>query len=783
MKKISSKTSLSISVAISYITLFVSIILAIYYTPYVLEALGDVEYGIRAFATSLVGYLAFLSFGMAPSYLRFVNIVKKEYGEDGEKRINGLFLVFYLVVAGAALIIGGILIVLIVTGVIPLENYTAPQQTLIIVIMAITVLGTMLEFPGIFAKLVLTYQKRFIWLNGVSLLITILSPVLSILVLWLGGRSIAITWVALGISVFTVALNLGYTFFYLKTKVTFKFTAQDKHLFKQIISFSAIVFVISTLSQMGSITDKVVVGFILGAEAVTLFQISTIFSTYLNSITTAVTGVFAPRLTEDAVNGRMDDVQYVHDFVIKVVTILMCLVVFGFASTGKEFIQAWIGVEKVEVFYFSLAIMASNLLLASQSFSFYIQRALNKNLIPALLYTVAFIINVGLCIGMTYWLGLWGCIIATAITFLFQALSISVYNSKVIKLKQRTVWLSLLLNAVIAAIPTALTYLLFHFVSLNELTYLQQTLIRGSVFVILFVALEFALNRRFVMEFLHTFLTRKPFALDKENPLQVLIPTMHNDTEKDIRALLDFLHVESSALVANQGDVDNAYSFEYHGHTINVINTKTRGVSVNRNILLNNLKASIGLYTDDDCELMPGYEKTAIDFFVRNRIEAAYFNGLIQGQRKISHKRTCFVISFNDVSHAGGPGIAVSKAAIAKYHLSFNEKLGTPNKVYNGEDSYFMFELVHKHVKLYRSSKVVFNITEGDEASSYFKGYDKQYFTSRGAVNKLVHPHTYKLFKFYYSYRLKGKTGQRPKYIRTLMSQGEKYVKKGKIVL
>lgn len=783
MKKISSKTSLSISVAISYITLFVSIVLAIFYTPYVLEALGDVEYGIRAFATSLVGYLAFLSFGMAPSYLRFANIVKKEQGENGERHLNGIFFAFYLIIAGIALIVGGILIILVVTGAIPLNAYNASEQRLIIIIMSITVFGTMLEFPAIFMRLILTYRKQFIWFNSVSLLITILSPTLSILILWLGGRSIAITWLALGISMLTVVLNGIYTFVVLKTKVTFKFTSQDKHLFKQIIGFSAIVFVISTLSQMGAITDKVVVGFILGAEAVTLFQVSSIFTMYLNSITTSITGVFGPRLTEDAINGRMDDVQYVHDFVIKVITIITCMILFGFATAGKEFIQAWIGVEKVEVFYFSLAIMASNILLTSQSFSFYIQRALNKNVIPALIYTAAFIINVGLCIGMTYWLGVWGCIIATTITFLIQALSISVYNSVVIKLKQRTVWLSLLLNAIIAAIPTALTYLLFYFVSLNELTFLQQTLIRGSVFVVLFVVLEFVLNRRFVMEFLHTFFTRKPFNLDKDHPLQVLVPTMHNDTEKDIWSLLDFLHIESDALVANQGDVDGRYVFEYKGKKIDVINTKTRGVSVNRNILLNNLTASIGLYTDDDCELMPNYEKTVIDFFVRNRIEAAYFNGLILGKRKISRKRTCFVVSFNDVSHAGGPGIAISKEAIAKHHLSFNEKMGTPNKVYNGEDSYFMFKLVQKHVKLYRSGKVVFNITEGDEASSYFKGYDEQYFTSRGAVNKLVHPHTYKIFKIYYSYRLKGKTGQNPGRIRSLMSQGEKYVQKGKIVL
>ncbi|MFA5481551.1 MAG: oligosaccharide flippase family protein, partial [Bacilli bacterium] len=394
-RKINSKLTITISVVISYVTLFVSIILAVIYTPYVLEVLGDVEYGIRAFATSLVGYLAFLSFGMAPSYLRFANLMKKERGEEGERHINGIFLLFYLIASGLALLIGGVVILLIMQGVIPLNNYTSGEQSIIIIIMAITVIGTMIEFPGIFMNMILTYRKKFIWINTVSLVITVLSPVISILVLSLGGRAVAITWVAFGIAASTVIANSLYVFFSLKTKLTFRFDAKDKILFKRVIAFSAIVFIISTLTQMSTITDKVILGFILGAEAVTLLQISTIFNSYLNSIAVSITGLFAPRLTEDAVNGRMDDVQYVHDFVIKVISILLCMIVFGFASAGKEFVQAWIGVEKVDVYYYSLTILGSSILLSSQTFSFYIQRALNKNLIPAIIYIATFVIHVG----------------------------------------------------------------------------------------------------------------------------------------------------------------------------------------------------------------------------------------------------------------------------------------------------------------------------------------------------------------------------------------------------
>jgi hypothetical protein len=426
--------------------------------------------------------------------------------------------------------------------------------------------------------------------------------------------------------------------------------------------------------------------------------------------------------------------------------------------------------------------LGSSILLSSQTFSFYIQRALNKNLIPAIIYIATFVIHVGLCIGLTFAMGIWGCIVATAFTHLVQAVALSLYNSRIIKLKQRVYWLAIVLNTVLAVIPAGLTYLLYNYVSLNEMTFLQQTLVRGGTFLVVFIALEYAFNRRFIKEFLHTLLSRKEFIVDANNKLQVLIPTMNCNSESEVRALLVFLRVNSNAIVANQGNFESAYEFTFENHAVKVINTKTRGVSLNRNILLNALEATIGLFTDDDCALMPNYEQIVIDFFVRNRIEAAHFNGLDKGVAKISKKKTCFVINFNDVSRAGGPGIAITKKAIEKYHLSFNEKLGTPNRIYNGEDSYFMFQLVQKGVKLFRSSKVVFDIIEGDEASSYFKGHDEQYFISRGAINKLVHPVLYKVYKAYYSLRLEKKAHKKAQYIYLHMSKGEQLIKKGQVI-
>lgn len=786
---------MTISIVISYVTLFVSVILAVFYTPFVLESLGDTQYGIRSFATALVGYLSFLSIGLATSYLRFANIAKQERGEEGEKHINGIFFAFYLTIAAIAAVLGIVLVLFVAYRVIPLNLYTDQEITnWIVPIMLISVVGTVIEFPGIVFRLILTYKKKFIWINVLALISTIASPLISIIVLIYGGGSVGITWVGLGISVGTVIMNGLYVFFGLKSKITFKFDERDRFMFKEIVIFSLIVFVISTLSQLNLITNKVILGFVLGSSAVALYQISTTFNAYISSITTAITGVFAPRLTEDAVAGRMDSVQYIYDFVIKVVMTLVAMIVFGFLACGFEFVSAWLpdsySSSYQDIYWYSFVILGSNILILGQTFTFYIQRALNKNLIPAIIYAIVFVLNVSISIALCYVLGIWGCIIGTVFSFTVEAVSLSYYNSKVIKLKQKTYWKATFLSVIYGFISAIIVSVIFGFkpfnisflIDLNDFTNIGQMLVKGFSYVFVFAIIEVVFNRRFLKEFFYTFFNRKPFPLDKELPLQVLIPTMFKDGEEEIRKLLLHLNVDSPTIVANQTNRESTYSFDYNGNEITVIDTKTRGVSVNRNILLDNLKASIGLFIDDDCALLPNYEETITIFFFKNKNHATFFNGLIKSGRKINNKHTTYVIRFKDLSHSGGTGFAISKAAVEKFKPRFNEKLGTPNYIYSGEDSFFVSELIKKRMRIFRSSKLIFDIIEDDEKSSYFKGFDEQFFISKGAVTKLIHPCLFRIYEIYYSYSLREKTSRDHKFIYENMKKGERFVQKRQIV-
>src|SRR5258708_4975874 len=64
------------------------VILSLFTTPYIIHKIGAENYGIFALATSFVGFLAFLDFGISPALVRYV----AEYNaRDEQDKINRFF--------------------------------------------------------------------------------------------------------------------------------------------------------------------------------------------------------------------------------------------------------------------------------------------------------------------------------------------------------------------------------------------------------------------------------------------------------------------------------------------------------------------------------------------------------------------------------------------------------------------------------------------------------------------------------------------------------------------
>jgi hypothetical protein len=174
---------------------------------------------------------------------------------------------------------------------------------------------------------------------------------------------------------------------------------------------------------------------------------------------------------------------------------------------------------------------------------------------------------------------------------------------------------------------------------------------------------------------------------------------------------------------------DFKQSFDLNGHTIEVIMTIKKGVSMARNMLIKNAQCDVGLFIDDDCVLAPGYaaaiEKAYSEF---PKAEAIRFNTVRTYWNPVNaHATKDRKAKFSDLSSFGMWGLSFRPEAFISKGIFFDEHLGMPNYLYNGEDSVFLFDLCKKSEEVYLSSFYICEVKE-TKKSTWFEQFDKRYF-------------------------------------------------------
>jgi glycosyltransferase involved in cell wall biosynthesis len=216
--------------------------------------------------------------------------------------------------------------------------------------------------------------------------------------------------------------------------------------------------------------------------------------------------------------------------------------------------------------------------------------------------------------------------------------------------------------------------------------------------------------------------------------IKVLVPCV-DKTIDQVKELAAFLRVDSDAIFLNQNGADGKEAFSLNGHNIEVIFTKAKGVSMARNLLIKNANCDVGLFIDDDCVLSSGYvqeiEKAYDEFpsadAIRFNTARTYWNPVN------AHATKDCKAGFRDLSSFGVVGLSFRPSVFASKLISFDEHLGAPNYLFNGEDSVFLFDLCQKSQEVYQSSFYICEVKE-TKKSSWFEKFDKRYFVTKGYV-------------------------------------------------
>ncbi|MBQ8093539.1 MAG: oligosaccharide flippase family protein [Clostridia bacterium] len=448
-------------VLLSYGQTVLSTIISLVYTPVMLRLLGQSEYGTYTLVAGFISNLSLMSFGLGSAYMRFFTRAEAQDGERGVARINGMFFTIFLVIGAMTLLVGGVLVAnvhrIFAAKLTPKEIETAR------ILMAVLVVNIAVSFPCSVFTSFITARERFFFQRVISMIRTVLNPIVMLPLLLMGFGSVALVIVTVVLSAVT---DLS-SFLYCRRKLNMRmqFGHFDFRLLREMAGFSFFIFLNMIIDQVNWTVDTTILGIVSGTAATAIYGVGSQLHRYYLTISTSISGVFTPQINRIVATEKDPDPKLTDLFtrVGRIQFMLLMLVLTGFIFVGRPFMIAWGGIEYQDAYVIALLLMVPVTVPLIQNLGIEIQRAKNMHQFRSIVYICMAAGNVAISIPLGIHYGGIGCALGTAIALLIgNGLVMNWYYHTHIGLNMRTFWQSILsicpsmiLPAVIGAIAAS----------------------------------------------------------------------------------------------------------------------------------------------------------------------------------------------------------------------------------------------------------------------------------------------------------------------------------------
>ncbi|UOG92849.1 MAG: oligosaccharide flippase family protein [Candidatus Thiothrix sulfatifontis] len=308
--------------------------------PLMIKHMGTDVYGLYVICISLIGFMNFVDLGVGQAIVKYVS----QYEVTGEnikiKPILDIALLMYLV-------LGIAIAVAVVVFALPLGNLIYNEDVkaeLAAKAFSVTAVAFLLSYINQFFLNLFKAYHRFDVPAVIQNSANIAGIVMATGMVLLGYDLIAILWGYVIIQV--IALISGYTLGRQVLPAGVKLGLSfDRHIFAEMIGFSAYTFVSNFLGGVVSRLDKFIIGSILGTEAVTYYQIPHTIAQMANGIIQVLSQITFPRFSELAsLNDQVGRLALYRRAMWLVFLFSMAISV-ALISSGGAFLELWISPE------------------------------------------------------------------------------------------------------------------------------------------------------------------------------------------------------------------------------------------------------------------------------------------------------------------------------------------------------------------------------------------------------------------------------------------------------
>ncbi len=468
-------------VLLSYISEAIKILTSLIYTPIMLRLLGKSEYGLYQLVYSVVSYLGLLSLGFTSSYIRYYSRFKSEDNRDEISRLNGMFMVIFLVIAGITVICGFILLgnIRSVLG----RGLTETEYETARVLMVLMVFNLAVTFPNSVFDCITSAHEKFFFQRLLTVLQNLLNPFLTLPLLLMGYGSIGMVVAATGLTVAKCTANIWYVFWKLHEKFVFhKFKFS---MLKDIGHFTFFIFLNQVVDQINWSIDKFLLGRLLGTAAVAVYGLGGQINTMYMQLSSSVSSVFIPRVNALAAKGNRN--HEISDLFIRIGRIqflILSLVLTGFLFLGQPFMKIWGGSGYESSYYIVLWLIIPVTIPLIQNLGIEIQRAMNMHKARSIVYFLIAIFNILLSIPLIKFMGSIGAAMGTAISLLLgNGLFMNWYYRRKIGLDIKKFWKNIISFFPALAVPIMFGICIINFISIDNI---GKLFLWGIIYTIIF---------------------------------------------------------------------------------------------------------------------------------------------------------------------------------------------------------------------------------------------------------------------------------------------------------
>ncbi len=415
-------------VALSYITIFLTNVIGLVMTPFIIRSLGKAEYGLYTMIGALVGYMSVLDFGLNKTVIRFVAKFRANDDKEGEENfLAHAFIIFAMI---SLLILTCGLILYFNLESIYSDSLTISQMKKAKIMFIILTFNMALLLPGGAFSGICSGYEEFILPRVFNIVRYIVRSLTIVALLMLGGDAVGMVIVDTIINILMIGVNATIAFKKLNVKIHLhKF---QKSLLRFILGFSLWIFVFAIVQQMRWKLGHFILGITFSTSVVAVYAVGTVLGNYYGAFSSAISSVFLPKAMKMVANDA-SSTELTNMFIkISRIILLVLLYIFGgFILVGKGFVYFWAGQGFTDAYMFAVVMMFGLTLILSQGFGNNILEARNKLKFRGILMLVLTICGAVLGGLLAQKYGGLGMIVGTVVFMLLERLIMTwYYHSK-----------------------------------------------------------------------------------------------------------------------------------------------------------------------------------------------------------------------------------------------------------------------------------------------------------------------------------------------------------------